>query len=386
MATCLEEGSMKVLMVTPSFHPITGGTETMVRNLSKEINKLGVHVDILTFNMDRKWDPKWRKKIEKIDGITVFKVPALNWLPIVHSPRINFEINLVPGRFAYLLKDYDIIHFHEVEFSFPIFSYFVKKPKILHLHGIRLDYFKRYHLSRFILKTSADLYLSLSKKMKNELITLGIPQDKIVCFPNAVDSKIFQPKGKKSDNTLLYVGRIVQRKGLHVLLKCLNYLKNSVDLKIIGPIDCDRDYSQNILRLIEIENQKGKHKIRYLGTVDYPTLIEEYQKASIFVLPSFFEPFGVVLLEAMACGTPVVSTHTGGTPEIVKTGENGILVPVNNPVKLAKAIDYLLENKDARIKFGKAARKTVIDNFSIEVVVKKLCTIYEKMVNIHTSA
>lgn len=371
---------MKVLMVTPTFYPITGGTETMVRNLSKEINKLGVHADILTFNMDRIWNPKWRKKIEEIDGITVFKVPALNWLPIVHSPRINLEINLIPGRFTHLMKDYDIIHFHGVEFSFPLFSYFVKKPKILHLHGIRSAYFKRYHLSRFILKTSADLYLSLSKKMKKELITLGIPQEKILCFPNSVDSNIFKPKEKKSDNTILYVGRIVHRKGLHILLKSLKYLQNPVELKIIGPRDWNQDYSQKISRLIEIINQKGKHKIRYLGTVDTPTLIEEYQKASIFVLPSFFEPFGVVLLEAMACGTPVVSTHTGGTPEIVKTGENGILVPVNNPAKLAKSIDYLLENKDARIKFGKAARKTVLDNFSIEIAAEKLCTIYEKIV------
>ena len=372
---------MRVLMVTPSFYPIEGGTETMVRNLSIELNKVGVHVDIMTFNMDRKWNPKWRKKIEKLDGITVFKVPALNWLPIKHSPRITFGINLIPGRFTHLMKEYDIIHFHEVEFSFPFFSFFVKKPKILHLHGIRFDYFKRYHLSRFILKTAADLYLSLSKQMKNELITLGIPKDKIVCFPNAVDSKIFQPKEKKMDNTIRYVGRIAPRKGLHVLLKSLNYIKNSVDLEIIGPPGWNQDYYQNILRLIEIENRRGKHKIRYLGRVDQTSLIEGYQKASIFVLPSLFEPFAVVLLEAMACETPVISTYTGGTPEIIKNGENGILVPVNNPNKLAEAINYLLENKDVRIKFGKAGRKWVTENLSIEVSIKKLCKIYETMLN-----
>ena len=111
---------MRVLMVTPGFYPITGGTETMVLNFSKELNKAGVQVDVLTFNMDRKWSPKWRKKIEKIDGITVFKVPAIDWLPIAHSPRINFGINLVPGRYTYLMKDYDVIHFHEADFSFPL--------------------------------------------------------------------------------------------------------------------------------------------------------------------------------------------------------------------------------------------------------------------------
>lgn len=372
---------MRVLMVTPGFHPIKGGTETVVRNLSIELNKVGVHVDVMTFNMDRKWNPKWSGMIEEIDGITVFRVPALNWLPIEHSRRITRGINLIPGRFRHLMKECDIIHFHEAEFSFPVFSYFIKKPKILHLHGINLDYFKKYHLSRFILKTAADLYLSITKQMKNELIMLGIPKDKIVYFPNAVDSKIFQPREKKMDNTILYIGRIVPYKGLHVLLKSLNYIKNSVVLEIIGSPYWNLDYYQSILRLIEIENRRGKHKIRFLGHVDQTALLEGYQKASIFVLPSFFEPFGIVLLEAMSCGTAVVATHTGGVPEIVKDGENGILVPVNNSSKLAEAIDYLLENKDIRIKFGKAGRKWVTEHFSIDVLVKRLCKIYETIFN-----
>jgi glycosyltransferase involved in cell wall biosynthesis len=368
-------------MVTPGFHPIKGGTETVVHNLSIELNKVGVHVDVLTFNMDRKWNPKWRGMIEEIDGINVFKIPALNWLPIGHSPRITFGINLIPGRFTHVMKEYDIIHFHEAEFSFPFFSYFVRKPKILHLHGIIFDYFKRYHPSRFILKTVADLYLSITKQMKNELIMLGIPKNRIIYFPNSVDSKLFQPKGEKMDSTILYVGRITPNKGLHVLLKSLNYMKNSVNLEIIGPADWNIDYYHNILKLIDIENRRGKHKIRYLGNVDQATLLVGYQKASIFVLPSFFEPFGIVLLEAMSCETPVVATLTGGIPEIVKNGENGILVPVNNPLKLTEAIDYLLENKDIRIKFGKAGRKWVTENFSIEVLVKRLCKIYEAILN-----
>ena len=90
------------------------------------------------------------------------------------------------------MKDYDIIHFHEVEFSFPLFSLSAKKPKILHLHGIQFDYFKRYHLARFILKNVADICLSLTKQMKNELIELGVSKDKIICFPNSVDPEIFK--------------------------------------------------------------------------------------------------------------------------------------------------------------------------------------------------
>ena len=68
---------MRVLMVTPGFSPIKGGTETVVRNLSLELNKIGVDADVMTFNMNRKWNPKWNGMTEQIDGISVFKVPAL---------------------------------------------------------------------------------------------------------------------------------------------------------------------------------------------------------------------------------------------------------------------------------------------------------------------
>jgi glycosyltransferase involved in cell wall biosynthesis len=164
----LEEVSMKVLMVPPAFHPVKGGTESVVRNLSIALNEIGVHTDVMTFNMDRKYAPRWRGNIEKIDGITVFKVPALNWLPIEPSPRINLGVNLIPGKFTNLLKKYDIIHFHEMELSFPLFSFLIKKPKILHLHGIDVEFFKRYHLSRTIFKQVADYYITITRQMKRD--------------------------------------------------------------------------------------------------------------------------------------------------------------------------------------------------------------------------
>jgi glycosyltransferase involved in cell wall biosynthesis len=371
---------MRVLMATPSFYPIEGGTERIVQNLSIELNKSGVHVDVMTFNMDRKWNPKWHGKIEKIQGVTIFKVPALNWLPITHSPRVTLGINLIPGKFKHLMKEYDIIHFHEAEFSFPFFSHFVKKPKILHLHGLRFGYYERYRLSNIILKTAADLYLSISKQIQRELAILGIPRNRIVYFPNAVNTKVFYP-GEKLDDTILYVGRITPDKGLHILLRSLSYVKRPVRLVIIGPPDWSSEYCRNIFQLIKSENSKGKHKVEYLGRVDQTELIQWYQRASIFVLPSFYEPFAVAILEAMSCGTPVISTYAGGIPEVVKNGETGILVPTNNPFKLAEAIDYLLDNIDVRIKIGQAARRRVAENFALEVLVKKLREIYEKVVN-----
>lgn len=215
-------------MVTPGFYPIQGGTETMVRNLSLSLNKIGVHTDVMTFNMDQKWDSKWKEEISKIDQSTIFRIPGLNWLPITHPPRVVQGINLIPGKFTYILKQYDIIHYHEVDFSFPLFSFFVKKPKILHIHGLDAGVFCKNYISRMILKHVSDLYISLSRQNTKELVELGIPSSKIIYLPNAIDTTLFHPQGEKEDGLILFVGRIFSTKGLHVLIESLRYLKKNV--------------------------------------------------------------------------------------------------------------------------------------------------------------
>ena len=116
-----------------------------------------------------------------------------------------------------------------------------------------------------------------------------------------------------------------------------------------------------------------------MGSIDNALLVKYYRQASIFVLPTLVEAFGVVLLEALSCGTPVISTYTGGIPEVVKSGENAILVPVNDSVKLADAIEYLLENEYVRDRFAEAGRRWVLNNFSPETSVSRLFNIYQKI-------
>lgn len=368
-------------MVPPSFYPVKGGTETIVQNLSLELNRIGVQTDIMTFNVNRKYAPKWRGKIEKINGITVFRIPALKGIP---TARINLGIGLIPGRFTNILKEYDIIHFHEVDFSFPLFSIFIKKPKILHLHGIDVDYFKRYHLSRIILKHVTDYYIAITKQMAKDLTELGVITNKIIYLPNSIDINYFHPEGKKEDNLILYVGRIVPRKGLHILLESLEHLKQSIHLVIVGPIG-DLRYYQQVMNYIKRENGKGRHKITYFGTIPLSELLKLYQRASIFVLPSFWEAFPVTILEALSCETPVITTPVGGNPEIIRNFENGILVPSNDPFQLAKAVNFILDDKAKRIEMGQKGRKLVVKNFSVEVVAKRLLKIYQKIISINSS-
>lgn len=366
-------------MVTPGYYPVKGGTETIVRNLSISLNAIGVHTDVMTFNMDRKWNPKWHGETETIDGITVYRIPALDWYPFAHSNRITLGINLLPSRFTGILKHYDIVHFHEVtDFSFPLFARLVRKPKIIHCHGFD-QFLKRYYLSKIVLKQLANLYISISRQMTEDLTELGINRNKIAYVPNGVDTKLFAPQSQKEDNLLLFVGRLEANKGLHVLMKSLRHLEKSVCLTIIGPPSWDRKYYLDVLESIKEENQKGKHEIVYLGAMDQDNIIKWYQKASLFVLPSFREGFPVTTLEALSCETPVIATPVGGIPEVVKDYENGILIPTDDHVALARAMQYLLENKEVRTKFGREGRKRIIKYYSLEASVKKLCGIYKQL-------
>jgi len=365
---------MKVLMISPCYYPVKGGTETTVRNLAIALNKNGIQTDVMAFNVDQKRNPKWMGKTEKIDGITVYRIPALKW---IQSYRVTAGVNFIPGRFTNILKNYDILHFNELEFSFPFFSIHIKKPKILHLHGIDYNFLKMHHISRFLLKHLAHIYISISKRMTKELISLGITKRKIVYLPNSIDINLFKPGKQKDENTLLFVGRISQDKGVHILLKSLQRIKDPTRLIIIGPPDWNVNYYQNILKMIESENRKGKHEIKYLGAMEQSKLIEWYQKASILVLPSFIEGFPVTILEALACETPVIATPVGGIPEIINNYKTGILVPIGDSACLADKIEYLLKNDDVRVRMGYEGRVLITKYHSLEATAKKLSLVYK---------
>ena len=364
-------------MVSPCYYPVKGGTETTVRNLAIVLNKNHVQTDVMTFNVNQNRKPKWQGKTEKINGIIIYRIPALKW---INSYRFTAGVNFIPGRFSNILKKYDIIHFHEFELSFPFFSCIVRKPKIIHLHGINYNFLKRHHISRFLLKHLAHLYISISKRMTNELVDLGIPYSKIVYLPNSVDTNLFKPGEQKEENMLLFVGRISQSKGLHILLESLRRLNDPIRLIIIGPPDWDVNYYQSILKMIADENRRGIHEIKYLGAKEQSELVEWYQKASLFVLPSFIEGFPVTLLEALSCETPVIATPVGGIPEIIKNHQTGLLIPTGDSIRLAKAIQYLLENEDVRLKMGYEGRTFVTKHYSLEATVKKLIVIYERLI------
>lgn len=371
---------MKVLMLTPSYDPIIGGTETVVKNLAINLNKIGVKTDVMTFNMDKKWEPKW-KFITKEKRFKVYRIPAFNPFKKILKPIGDFlKVHVFPiSSFRKKLKDYDLLHFHDdVDLTFPLFSYFIRKPKVFQCHTLHetATAYKKSAICKYVLMKSSDVYLAASSNTAKLLRELGA--DKIKILPNGVDIDKFTFNSKnREENLVLSVGRFERRKGIHILVSSLNLLKTPVNFVLIGPHSGD-EYSKEILSKIKNESKKREHIITYSGSVNLDDLVKWYQKASIFVCPSLSESFGIVNVEAMSCGTPVIASDIEGIRDIIESGKDGILVPPNDPIRLAKAIQYLLDNEDVRIKLGKEGRKKVEKEFSWNVVVNRLCGIYKE--------
>ena len=384
---------MKVLMLTPSYDPIIGGTETVVKNLATNLNKIGVHTDVMTFNMDKKWEPRWKWEVKEENGFKVYRIPAFNLFRKIPNPMgFFFKVNVIPNpSFRRILKDYDILHFHDdVDLTFPLFSYFIKKTKVFQCHTLEFTFksYRKNMLSKYLFKHTVDVHASFSNYSLKLLHQLGIPKNKTSLLPNGVDVHKLRPSQEKMiPNLILFVGRIQRWKGLHVLLRSLLDINIPVHLIIIGP-NRDDNYFREIFELINKIKERKIHEITYLNSISDEELVEWYQRASIFVWPSLAqtEAFGIVTAEALSCETPVVASSITSRSDdnmlFVEDQKNGIVVQQNNTKELAMAIQYLLENEDVRIKFGKEGRRHIVKYFSWEAVVERLYNIYKELLKI----
>ena len=386
---------MQVLLVTPSYFPIVGGSEVLTHVIAEKLNKTGIHCDIMTLNMNRKWNPLWREKIAIDGSAVVFREPAINIFPRLPNPFFNIlRIVVIPNLiFLRKLRNYDIIHFvGEADLGFPLFSFFVKKPKLLQCVAIFrkggiYKYFTSKHPSfgkifNGILPKLADKFVISSIEEKNLLSDLGIPKSKIAILPIGVDTDLFKPNStKKTENTLLFVGRIYPIKGLHILIRALFYIKTPIHLVVVGS-SWDPNYMKKIEGMAIVINRENFHRVTFLGEIDQKALVSIYQRATLVVCPFLYETYSNVVRESLACGTPVVTTGT----HLVENHSDGISLALRNPKDLGNVINRLLDKPEMLEEAGREGRKTIERYFSWESVVKALLSIYGEVAALHSNA
>ncbi len=227
------------------------------------------------------------------------------------------------------------------------------KPLVYNIHLPQA--FIAYRILEKLGLVDADLILVNSRAIAHELNTYDLPLRRVEVVPNGVDLETFQPAGDwpADDGYVLFVGRLVAQKGVTFLLEALSVvLQRCPDTRLIVVGDGELDlFLKRITRYLGIP-----HRVRFLDWTTGPDLVALYQRAKFVVVPSYYEPFGIVALEAMACARPVIASRTGGLAEIVSDGVNGFLVEVGNHLQLAQRMVNLIQDGERRHAMGQAAR------------------------------
>ena len=204
-----------------------------------------------------------------------------------------------------------------------------------------------------------------------QMVEIGINPRRIQIILNGIDTALFSFAGPRPGESAVTVARLSPEKDIGSLLRAVAIIREtcpSFRLEIAGDGVCMADL-QAAVRNLGLENQ-----VRFLGQVrDVRAVLE---RASLFILPSLTEGVSLTLLEAMACGLPVVATRVGGTPEVVADGETGLLVPPGSPVELAQAILKLLQEPERGRQMGVKARQRIEDIFDIRRMVAKYEALY----------
>jgi len=212
-----------------------------------------------------------------------------------------------------------------------------------------------------------------------ELVLLNwIPSNKgkTKVIPNAVPIPKFLNPCPVKTYDILFVGRLTKQKSVEILLKAIKILKNKYSKNLKIAIVGDGELKENLNNLtVELGVNR---EVEFLGV--RKDVKELMVSSKIFVLPSRWEGFGLVIIEAMSNMLPVIASNVGGIPELIEDGKDGILVPPENPKALARAINNLLENEELREKLSKAAYKKVRERYSIDTYSVHMLDFYKSLV------
>jgi glycosyltransferase involved in cell wall biosynthesis len=258
-----------------------------------------------------------------------------------------------------------------------------RKKIIFHLHGqgiskaVKNSYFKK-QLYRFVFKDSHIICLSSLLIYDIEDVYTGKP----FIVNNAIKSVDIPTRPIKQNRkvTILFLSNLILKKGILDFIDALEILNSdSIEFsaKIIGD---EKEFYNNDLRKILIE-KKISDKVLLLGPKYDNEKVAEFSKADIFVFPTQYDVWGLVILEAMQASLPVVSTYVGAIPEIVDDGITGFLVEKQSPKDLAGKINLLIRDDKLREKMGKAGRKKFLKKYTLDIFEQNMKTVFDTVLN-----
>jgi len=215
----------------------------------------------------------------------------------------------------------------------------------------------------------------------------GAQETRMHTIPCGVDLELFQPRDRATARrqlglgpdgpVLLWVGRLEKLKGVDILIQALAELdERDFTLLIVG--GDERAASLKAELRAQARDAGVEANVRFIGAVPHEELPSYYSAADVCVVPSYYESFGLVAVEAMACGTPVVASRVGGLVSTVTDGVTGYLIPWRCPEPFAEKLEVLLHNPELRANFGLTARRSV-ERFRWQAVALRVGDVYDRV-------
>ncbi|MBR61382.1 MAG: glycosyl transferase family 1 [Dehalococcoidia bacterium] len=377
----------------------TGGMNVYLKETAKHLGKLGIKIDVYT----RVHDPNDEEVIQLGINARVIHLKAgesnqkkedlyragpefvENVLRFQKHEKI--EYNLVHSH--YWLSNYPGITLSK-SWSVPLVSTFHTLAKLkLRAKAEEMESIRRIESETDAVLRSDGIVVSTDSEVLdiNQLYVKSdktFDDSKIKVITPGVNLQVFQPgnrsKAKEklslsSGKMVLYAGRVEPLKGIDIAINAISKLELNevVDLIVVGG---DSTSDTIVAELKELARSFGIYKqVKFVGSVRQSLLAEFYRAADALIFPSYYESFGLVALEAMASGTPVVASRVGGLPQLIKNGETGYLVPFRCPESFTEKLEVILSNPILQDAIGASARRDAMD-YSWGNAAKKLARFY----------
>ncbi len=377
----------------------TGGMNVYIRELSRELGARGYVIDVFT-----------RRASDEAPEVQPFG-PNARVIHVTAGPSATIEKAEIPGHLdefeanllAFVAREgasYDVVHSHYwmsgVVASHLAAKWGVPHAAMFHTLGEVKNRARasehepaaRIEAERMI-ATTADRIVVASQHEKHLLTALyGARPEAISVVPCGVDLDLFAPMDKEmarrrlgipqTQRILLFVGRIEPLKGIDILISAAAQLHDDENFAVLI-VGGDARAEAQVDELRRHAEALGiDHHITFVGSVAHDALPLYYNAADVCVVPSYYESFGLVAVESMACGTPVVASRVGGLTSTVSDGETGYLVPWRCPEPFAERLELLLDNDELRASFGRAGREAV-ERFRWANVADAVAGLYEEL-------
>ena len=392
----------------------TGGQTIYVLQLAKTLGKKNIKVDIIT----RQFDNQPPEEVV-FENVKIVRIPCGNSHFVQKEKMYEIIPEMVDNLMHYTQKkrkEYDIIHSHYWDGGYAgnLLSKMLDIPHVHTPHSLgklkkvemmaaeevplpKLKPMYRYHVRIAIeqqIMNKANAIVVICETSRIQILQhYLIDFEKLQVIYPGIETDIFSPQKTSYDkkihlkpNAILTVARPVPAKGVDRLIDAVALLKKKIDFNLyIGGDTIEKDKSNEEIqaerRIMElIKKYKIEKNVNFIGRVPHDTVLPVYYRgASVFVLPSRYEPFGLTTLEAMASGTAPIVSNVAGSREIIVDGLNGFIVDTHDRKKLSQHILNLLTNKKLNKKISENAAFTIKEHYSWDKIIEKFVSLYKNL-------